>query len=583
MIQYRIHLYLRQGVLKSYAFGYVMRFDLQANALEIKLCKIPTIGTQSENQTLPTGNISQASLNVFSIWALHFCGLHIVLIVKGRCMGQGILVYAPLDLEEKAVSFLEAFLKQHHKSVALFTPPINGSEQVVLERLVNEEEGVFTQILEAYIPLVEQHDYVLVLGSCFNFLIHLDSQIYINLARHLNLAVIHVFSDVSASEIKLANTSWKRAGLCNPLSLIQKPLDTPITEPYVIDLNNPQEALILKTLETIHTTCLSPLAFQHQILKRAKENVKTIVLPESGDVRILKAAHAILQMQAAKLILLGEKERVNTEAQKLNLDLKETPVIDPNNSEYLEEFAQTLFALRRAKGLSLEQAKDLVKTPTYFGTLLVHMGHADGMVSGATHTTADTVRPALQIIKLAPGNSLVSSVFFMCLHTKVYIFGDCAINPNPNSEELAQIAITSAKTAKNFGFEPKVALLSYSSGASGKGADVDKVAQALQIAKKTDTTLLIDGPLQFDASVVPAVGARKMPGSLVAGQANTLIFPDLDAGNIAYKAVQRCAQTLAIGPVLQGLKKPVNDLSRGCLVEDVINTIIMTAIQAQGN
>ncbi|WP_205426449.1 phosphate acetyltransferase [Helicobacter suis] len=497
-------------------------------------------------------------------------------------MGQGILICARLDLEEKGVSFLEVFLKQHHKSVALFTP-MNGCDQEVLERLSNNDEGVFSQILEAYTPLVRQHDYVLVLGSCFNFLVHLDSQIYISLARHLNLAIVHVFSDATASEIKLSNTSWKRAGLTNPLALIQKSLDTPITEPCVVDLNNPQEQLILKSLETIHTTCLSPLAFQHQILKRAKENLKTIVLPESGDVRILKAAHAILQMQAAKLILLGEKKRVDEQAQKLNLDLKETPIIDPNNSEYLEEFAQTLFALRRAKGLSLEQAKDLVKTPTYFGTLLVHMGYADGMVSGATHTTADTVRPALQIIKLAPGNSLVSSVFFMCLHTKVYIFGDCAINPNPNSEELAQIAITSAKTAKNFGFEPKVALLSYSSGTSGKGADVDKVAQALQIAKKNNPDLAIDGPLQFDASVVPAVGARKMPGSLVAGQANVLIFPDLDAGNIAYKAVQRCAQTLAIGPVLQGLKKPVNDLSRGCLVEDVINTIIMTAIQAQGN
>ncbi|BCZ17223.1 Phosphotransacetylase [Helicobacter sp. NHP19-003] len=500
-------------------------------------------------------------------------------------MGKGILVYAPGELEQKAVEFLQALLKHRHKSVALFAPTELLSEQDILSRLADKDEGVFAQMLDIYTPLAKEHDYVLVLGGGLKHLGELDRQIYENLARHLNLVVVQVFNEHPqlAHQIQLAHLSWERLGLLNPLSLALKPLEVCQLALCVSGMQSPNEAQsAFESLEYADTACLSPVCFQHSLLSRAQQETKTIVLPESGDERILKAAHAILQLKAAKLILLGEKDKVHKDAKDLGLDLKDTLVLDPKTSTHLDEFANTLYELRKAKGLSLEEAQRLVKTPTYFGTMLVHLGHAHGMVSGATHTTADTVRPALQIIKLAPGNDLVSSIFFMCLETKVYVFGDCAINPNPSSEELAQIALASAKTAKAFGFEPKVAMLSYSTGTSGKGPDVDKVAKAVQIAREMDSALALDGPLQFDASVDPLTGRRKMPGSPVAGKANVLIFPNLDAGNIAYKAVQRCAHTLAIGPVLQGLKKPVNDLSRGCLVDDVINTIIITAIQAQG-
>ncbi|CRF47658.1 Phosphate acetyltransferase [Helicobacter heilmannii] len=486
-------------------------------------------------------------------------------------MAKGILVAAPKDLENPTLEFLQNLLKHHGKSVCVFDPQEKLGDSY-LELLAENKEAFFTQLLNFYTALNTAHGYVLVRG--LNALQGLYTHANEDLARHLNLAVVQALKD--PKEAKIATRSWEHLGI-TPLFLTKETIG------HALDLNTPskQAEQAFEALEGVRPASLSPLAFQHQILERAKSSLKTIVLPESGDARILKAAHAILQLQAAKLVLLGDKNKVHKDTKDLGLDLKDTLVLDPETSPYLDGFANTLYELRKNKGLSLEEAQKLVKTPTYFGTMLVYSGQADGMVSGATHTTADTVRPALQIIKLSPGNTLVSSVFFMCLDTKVYVFGDCAINPNPSSEELAQIALASAKTAKAFGFEPKVAMLSYSTGTSGKGPDVDQVAKAVQIAKEMDGTLALDGPLQFDASVDVATGSKKMPGSPVAGHANVFIFPDLDAGNIAYKAVQRCANTLAIGPVLQGLKKPVNDLSRGCLVEDVINTIIITAIQAQ--
>ncbi|WP_104685489.1 phosphate acetyltransferase [Helicobacter bizzozeronii] len=508
-------------------------------------------------------------------------------------MGYGILLHTPKSLEEKAIHYLQDLFKMHGKSVALFAP-VGDCENFqavcglgvpeVLERLAKQDEGVFTDILEIYQNLVAYHDYVVVVGSCFEPLQSFDSRLLDTIAQHLNLVVVNALlpSPNLAAGVQLAHASFKKAGLLNPLSLLTSDLTLEIPGLVLANLNTQPTKDALESLEQANSTCVSPVCFQHSLLMRAKKDVKTIVLPESQDERILKAAHAILQLGAAKIILLGQPDKVCQDAKKLGLDLKDTPILDPHTSPLTQQLAQTLYTLRQAKGLSLEQAQELIKTPTYFGTMLVYSGHADGMVSGATHTTAETVRPALQTIKLLPGVQIVSSVFFMCLDTQVYVFGDCAINPNPTSAELAQIALTSATTAKSFGFEPRIAMLSYSSGTSGKGPDVDKVAQAVQIARSLDSTLLIDGPLQFDAAIDPKTGSKKMPGSAVAGRANTFIFPDLDAGNIAYKAVQRTAKTLAIGPVLQGLKKPVNDLSRGCLVEDVINTIIMTAIQAQG-
>ncbi|WQY53299.1 phosphate acetyltransferase [Helicobacter pylori] len=265
----------------------------------------------------------------------------------------------------------------------------------------------------------------------------------------------------------------------------------------------------------------------------------------------------------------------------MNLNLENVEIIDPNTSHYREEFAKSLYELRKSKGLSEQEAKQLVLDKTYFATMLVHLGYVHAMVSGVNHTTADTIRPALQIIKTKPGVSLVSSVFLMCLDTQVLVFGDCAIIPNPSPKELAEIAIASAQTAKQFNIVPKVALLSYATGNSAQGEMIDKINEALTIAQKLDPQLKIDGPLQFDASIDKGVAKKKRPNSQVAGQASVFIFPDLNAGNIAYKAVQRSAKAVAIGSILQGLNKPINDLSRGALVEDIINTVLISALQTQ--
>jgi phosphate acetyltransferase len=328
---------------------------------------------------------------------------------------------------------------------------------------------------------------------------------------------------------------------------------------------------------------MTPRMFQYNLIKRAESSRKRIVLPEGNDDRVLTATAQLLATDIVDITLLGKvdkiKDRFNTLG--LTVDYDKLEIIDPFNSDYAEDFAKTLYELRKAKGLTLKMAEDLMTDVSYFGTMMVHKGIADGMVSGAAHTTQHTIRPALQFVKTKPGVSVVSSVFFMCLEDRVSVFGDCAINPNPTSEQLAEIAISSAESSINFGIEPKIAMLSYSSGASGKGADVDIVREATEIVKKKRPDLNIEGPIQYDAAVDPIVGKSKMPDSKVAGQATVLIFPDLNTGNNTYKAVQRETGALAIGPMLQGLNAPVNDLSRGCTIEDIFNTVILTAIQAQ--
>ncbi|MDD2950864.1 MAG: phosphate acetyltransferase [Sulfuricurvum sp.] len=325
---------------------------------------------------------------------------------------------------------------------------------------------------------------------------------------------------------------------------------------------------------------MTPAMFQYTLFEKARNNKKTIVLPESEDERILRASEILLRRGVADIILLGDREEILHRSGVLGLDLANAQIIDPNTSNLLEKFADELYHIRQHKGMQLQAAHDAVSHGTYFGTMLVYKGLADGMVSGASHTTADTVRPALQIIKTAPGISIVSSVFFMCLETQVLVYGDCAVNQNPDANELAQIAISSAKTAKAFGIEPRVAMLSYSTGESGSGEDVEKVKSATHIAKTIDPSLLIEGPIQYDAAIDSSVASIKLPHSDVAGKANVFIFPDLNTGNNTYKAVQRSSGAIAIGPVLQGLNKPINDLSRGCLVEDIVNTVAITAIQA---
>jgi phosphate acetyltransferase len=307
------------------------------------------------------------------------------------------------------------------------------------------------------------------------------------------------------------------------------------------------------------------------------------VLPEGDDDRILQAADLLVKQNVVDLTILGVKENIEAAAKRLsiNLDFEKIKIINPATSDKLEGYAQTLCELRKSKGLSLEMSRDLMHDVSYFGTMMVFKGEADGMVSGAAHTTQHTIRPALQFVKTKPGIATVSSVFFMCLPNRVSVFGDCAVNPNPTSEQLADIAISSAETSKMFGIEPKVAMLSYSSGTSGEGEDVEKVRKATEIVRQKRPDLKVEGPIQYDAAVDPSVGKKKMPNSEVAGQASVLIFPDLNTGNNTYKAVQRETGALAIGPMLQGLNKPVNDLSRGCTVDDIFNTVVITSIQAQ--
>lgn len=325
----------------------------------------------------------------------------------------------------------------------------------------------------------------------------------------------------------------------------------------------------------------TPLMFEYELIERAKNNKKHIVLPEGNEERILQATEILLRRGVVDITLLGQETEIRKQIAALGLNLDGVKIVDPNNSDWYEDYTQTYFELRKHKGISRDCAADMMHDNSYFATMMVYKGVADGMVSGAVHTTAHTIRPALEFIKTQPGCSIVSSVFLMSLEDRVLVYGDCAVNPNPNPQQLADIAITSAITAKTFGIEPLVAMLSYSTGESGKGEDVDKVREATKIAQQLRPDLKIEGPIQYDAAVDESVAKTKLPGSEVAGHATVFIFPDLNTGNNTYKAVQRSANAVAIGPVLQGLKKPVNDLSRGCTITDIVNTVAITAIQAQ--
>ena len=340
---------------------------------------------------------------------------------------------------------------------------------------------------------------------------------------------------------------------------------------------------LAEDLITFQSDIFTPRMFQYTLLQRALKNKKHIVLPEGYDERILRASAKLIDANVVDLTLIGEEEKIIERIEKLDisLDINKINIVSPTKSPHFNDYVNTFYELRKHKNINLDMARDAMADVSYFGTMMIYKGHADGMVSGAIHTTAHTLRPALQFIKTKPGVNIVSSVFFMCLEDRVSIFGDCAINPNPNAEQLAEIAISSAQTAQNFGVEPKVAMLSYSSGASGKGEEVDKVRKATEIAKKLAPNLKIEGPIQYDAAVDMRIGKSKLPDSEVAGQASVLIFPDLNTGNNTYKAVQRETGALAIGPMLQGLNKPVNDLSRGCTADDIYSTVIITAIQAQ--
>ncbi|WP_435591544.1 phosphate acetyltransferase [Nocardia sp. bgisy118] len=339
---------------------------------------------------------------------------------------------------------------------------------------------------------------------------------------------------------------------------------------------------LLRRVSVPRSSVVTPQMFEYQLIEQARADRKRIVLPEGDDDRILRAAGRVLQRKIADLVVLGDESAIRARAAELGVDISEAEVLDPRTSGYLDEFAAEYTELRKHKGMTLERARETVSDISYFGTMMVHKGIADGMVSGAAHTTAHTIRPSFEIIKTVPGVSTVSSVFLMCLADRVLAYGDCAVVPDPSSEQLADIAISSAQTAARFGIDPKIAMLSYSTGESGSGADVDKVRVATKLVRERAPELLVEGPIQYDAAIEPTVADTKLPDSEVAGRATVFVFPDLNTGNNTYKAVQRSAGAIAIGPVLQGLRKPVNDLSRGALVADIVNTVAITAIQAQG-
>jgi phosphate acetyltransferase len=339
--------------------------------------------------------------------------------------------------------------------------------------------------------------------------------------------------------------------------------------------------LLLDQLALARSSAVTPLMFEHRLVDRAVSDRRHIVLPEGDEDRILRAADVLLRRGVADLTLLGDPTAISAKAATLGVDVSAANVVHPESSDLAEQFAAEYHRLRQHRGVDLDRARELVRDVSYFGTMMVQLGLADGMVSGAVHTTAHTIRPALEVVKTVPGVSVVSSVFFMCLENQVLVYGDCAVIPDPTAEQLADIAISSAATASAFGVEPRVAMLSYSTGASGTGTDVEKVSKATEIVRARAPQLPVEGPIQYDAAIDAAVARTKLPDSPVAGRATVFVFPDLNTGNNTYKAVQRSANAVAVGPVLQGLRKPVNDLSRGATVRDIVNTVAITAVQAQ--
>ncbi|CAG0909204.1 unnamed protein product [Cyprideis torosa] len=397
--------------------------------------------------------------------------------------------------------------------------------------------------------------------------------------------------------IKRLIEGW--SGLPVPILLVQDSTFPTVSALHdlkgTIDSDNPQKiATALGLFEAnVNTTELkeklisrksskiTPQMFEYKLIRQAKKNKQHIVLPEGTSERILKAADILLRREVCDITLLGKEDKIASLISQFNLELDGVNIINPERSPNFEQYVLDFYEMRKDKGVTMDMACDFMADETYWGTMMIQKDEADAMVSGSINTTAHTIRPAFQIIKTIPGKSIVSSVFLMCLKDRVLVFGDCAINPNPTAEQLAEIAISSAETAKIFGIHPRVAMLSYSTGSSGKGAEVEKVLKATEIVQKLRPDLLIEGPIQYDAAIDPSVARTKIPDSKVGGKATVFVFPDLNTGNNTYKAVQRASEdSLAIGPILQGLRKPVNDLSRGCTIHDIVNTVAITAIQA---
>ncbi|MDR2975616.1 MAG: phosphate acetyltransferase [Propionibacteriaceae bacterium] len=465
-------------------------------------------------------------------------------------------------------------------------------------------DDAITCIIDRYEQIQSQFDAMVILGSDYSDVIGpIEFSLNARIAANLNAPVLLALSarGETAQDLRHAanfclreieNRYAQALGVAivnvaeDALDLAHEALvdlDLPVTMvvPGAITDSAPMPSDFAAAVDAITPQVRTPLRFQYELMRRARSNKRTIVLPETEDDRILKAADRLLARDIVNLILLGDASAITARAEELGLDLSRAKVQDPTDAELVEKFAQEYTKLRSHKGMTVEKARQTLTDLSYVATMMIHFGMADGMVSGAIHTTANTIRPSLEFIKTKPGVALVSGYFLMCLPDRVFVFADCAVTTNPTPEQLSDIALASAQTAQAFDIEPRVALLSYSTGDSGTGPDVDMVREATMLLHARAPHLPAEGPIQFDAAIDPVVAQTKLPGSSVAGHATVFVFPDLDTGNITYKAVQRTAHTLALGPVLQGLRKPVNDLSRGALVDDIINTVAITAIQAQ--
>jgi phosphate acetyltransferase len=388
--------------------------------------------------------------------------------------------------------------------------------------------------------------------------------------------------------LSVKENTFPTAALVNNIHAVISPDDErKITQAIALFEKSVDVEQLGEQVITTRTTIVTPKMFEYELVQKAKSHKQHIVLPEGEEERILRAAEILLRREVVDITLLGNEQQIRDRISELGLHLNEANIIEPMRSDIFDEYVETYFGLRKHKGVTVELARDVMCDVNYFATMMIYKGQADGMVSGAVHSTAATIRPAFEIVKTKSGFSIVSSVFLMCLADRVLVYGDCAVNPNPNASQLAEIALSSAHTARTFGIEPIIAMLSYSTGESGKGEEVEKVREATKIAqekaKESYLDLKIDGPIQYDAAVDSSVARTKMPKSEVAGKATVFVFPDLNTGNNTYKAVQRSAGAVAIGPVLQGLKFPVNDLSRGCTITDIVNTVAITAVQAQSN
>lgn len=491
-------------------------------------------------------------------------------------MKKGIFILSKDNLPSsdfKVLPFIKDIFNSKFKNIAIFSPLYDENSKAIscfdkneFKECFEKQKELKLKIIKKYEEILEENDFIIILGD--------KNKFNTSLAKDLNLPILTECVDENSSVCDEFKTKLDFAYCVNNKIYFNN------SRRYVsLDILEIKPEILFDEINKINVNFKTPIKFEYELYKKAKANLKTVVLPESEDERILKACDILLKQKAVNIILLGDSVEIYKKADELNLNIKEANIINPLKSDFFDEFASEFYELRKHKGINLEDAKKTLSDKNYFATMLVLMGKADAMVSGAVGTTADTIRPALQLIKTKEGILTVSGAFLMCLEDKVLLFADCAVVPNPNAKELASIAISSANTAKSFGIEPKIALLSYSTGESGSGKSVDLVKEALNLAKVSlgDD---IDGPIQFDAAINEVVAKKKMPNSKVAGNANVFIFPDLNSGNITYKAVQRLAGCAAMGPILQGLKKPVNDLSRGANVEDIVNTVLISVVQA---